>query len=44
MNAWACYLTDGTYAAWVDKGDGAAGFGLLSWNQFNADCFLTIID
>lgn len=43
-NSWACYFTDGKYDAWADKGDGAPGFGLLSWNQYNADCFLTIVD
>lgn len=44
MHAWACYFTDGEYKAWKNSGDGNVGFGLLSWNQFNADCWLTIID
>jgi hypothetical protein len=42
--SWACYLTDGTYSNWQNKGDGGEGFALLSWNQYNADCWLTIID
>lgn len=42
--SWACYFTDGKYDGWADKGDGSPGFGLLSWNQYNADCFLTLID
>jgi hypothetical protein len=42
-NSWACYLTDGEYANWNGT-DSAAGFGLLSWNQYNADCWLTLID
>lgn len=44
MNAWACYFTDGVYNNWRDLGDPNAGFGLLSWNQYNAECILTIID
>ena len=43
-NSWSCYMTDGTYRNWADAGDGQRGFALLSWNQYNADCFLTIID
>ncbi|WP_156938540.1 hypothetical protein [Mesorhizobium sp. LNHC252B00] len=42
--SWSCYFTDGKFEAWADKGDGDPGFGLLSWNQYNADCFLTLID
>ena len=44
MHAWACYFTDGVYNNWHNLGDGSAGFGLLSWNQYNAGCILTIID
>ena len=44
MQAWACYFTDGTYSNWVNYGDSAVGFGLLSWNEYNAECWLTIID
>lgn len=44
MNAWACYFTDGRYSNWTDRGDIGVDFGLLSWREFEADCFLTIID
>lgn len=44
MNAWSCYFTDGRYFNWSNLGDGSVGFGLLSWNQYNAECRLTIID
>jgi hypothetical protein len=44
MQSWACYFTDGAYRNWTNMGDGALGFGLLSWHQFNAECWLTIID
>ena len=44
MEMWACYLTDGFYYNWTDYGDGNIGFGLLSWNQYDAECWLTIID
>lgn len=43
-NSWSCYMTDGVYANWQDKSDTSEGFSLLSWNQYNADCWLTIID
>jgi hypothetical protein len=42
-NLWSCYFTDGTYDSWNDKGDSTTDFGLLSWNQYNADCFLTLV-
>lgn len=42
--SWSCYLTDGQYSNWADIGDSDSDFGLLSWNQYNADCYLTIID
>jgi hypothetical protein len=40
---WSCYFTDGEYS----NGNGSdlvAGFGLLSWTQYAADCWMTIID
>ncbi|MES5484632.1 hypothetical protein QMZ05_17900 [Bradyrhizobium sp. INPA03-11B] len=43
FQAWACYFTDGQYQNWQDKGDTTKDFGLLSWNQYNADCFLTLM-
>lgn len=43
-NSWACYLTDGRYENWQDKGDTDRSFGLLSWSQYNADCYLTFVD
>ena len=42
-NSWSCYFTDGQYSNWTDLGDTTLDFGLLSWNQYNADCFLTFI-
>lgn len=42
--AWSCYFTDGQYSAWVNQGDPNANFGLLSWDQYNADCRLSIFD
>ncbi|MBI3186285.1 MAG: hypothetical protein HYZ31_00285 [Gammaproteobacteria bacterium] len=44
MNAWACYFTDGWYINWANIGDINPSFALLSWNQYNATCKLTIID
>ncbi|WP_163835258.1 hypothetical protein [Spartinivicinus ruber] len=45
MQSWSCYFTDGSYDNWKNVGDSEPGFGLLSWNQFNAEeCRLTIID
>lgn len=46
FNHWACYLTDGKYNKWSYAGteDKQLEFGLLSWNQYNADCFLTFIN
>jgi hypothetical protein len=41
--AWSCYFTDGQFENWQDKGDTTKDFGLLSWNQYNADCFLTLM-
>ncbi len=41
---WSCYFTDGQYVNWSDQGDTDFNFGLLSWNQYNADCVITIID
>jgi hypothetical protein len=42
-NSWSCYFTDGQYDNWQDKGDTTKDFGLLSWNQYNADCFLSLM-
>ncbi len=44
MQAWACYFTDGEYISWYNRGDFDLDFGLLSWNQYNATCKMTIID
>lgn len=44
MNAWACYLTDGFYNNWTNHGDLAQGFSVLSWNQYVANCTVTLID
>ncbi len=44
MNAWSCYFTDGEYINWYNRGDYNVNFALLSWNQYNATCKLTIID
>lgn len=44
MQAWACYFTDGEYINWYNRGDYDLNFNLLSWNQYNATCKLTIID
>jgi hypothetical protein len=44
MQVGACYFTDGKYYQWKEKGDAAVDFGLLSWNEYMADCSLTIID
>ena len=42
-NFWSCYFTDGAFDNFTDKGDTSSDFGLLSWNQYNADCFLTFV-
>jgi hypothetical protein len=42
--AWSCYFTDGQYSGWSNQGDPNPDFGLLSWDQYNADCRLTILD
>ncbi|ACY15322.1 hypothetical protein [Haliangium ochraceum] len=44
MKEWSCYFTDGYYSNWTSYGDSGVGFGLMSWNQYNAECWLTIID
>jgi hypothetical protein len=47
MDAWGtCYLTDGTYDNYQDKGDQQTGLQLLVWNGNNnpaRTCELTII-
>jgi hypothetical protein len=42
-NSWSCYMTDSTYVN-RNHSDTTTGFGLLSWDQYNADCVLTVID
>ena len=42
-NSWSCYMTDSTYVNRAHS-DTTTGFGLLSWDQYNADCILTVID
>jgi hypothetical protein len=42
--AWACYFTDGSYNNWSNLGDPDSNFGLLSWDQNDAECSVTIID
>jgi hypothetical protein len=44
IHAWACYMTDGVYRDFTNQNDPAAGFALMSWREFNTDCWLTIID
>jgi hypothetical protein len=44
MNAWSCYFTDGYYSSWYNHGDINKDFGVLSWNQYNATCRVTLID
>jgi hypothetical protein len=39
---WACYFTDGRYANFASQGDGDADFGLMSWTEAVADCFLSL--
>jgi len=41
--AWSCYFTDGQFENWQNKGDTTKTFGLLSWNEYNADCYITFI-
>jgi hypothetical protein len=42
-NSWSCYFTDGLFENWVDKGDTTKQFGVLSWSQYNADCWVTLM-
>jgi hypothetical protein len=42
-NSWSCYFTDGLFANFVDQGDTDRRFGVLSWNNENADCWVTIM-
>ena len=44
MNAWSCYFTDGEYINWFNRGDFNLSFALVSWDQYNATCKLTIVD
>ena len=41
--AWGCYLTDAEYVDGAHT-DGVLGFGVLSWTNWNADCWITLID
>ncbi len=40
---WSCYFTDGAYENYQDKGDTSTEFGVMSWSDYNADCFLTLV-
>ncbi len=44
INAWSCYFTDGYYSQWYNHGDINADFAVLSWNQYDATCRVTLID
>lgn len=44
INAWACYFTDGYYTEFYNHGDINRNFAVLSWNQYNATCRVTLID
>lgn len=44
FQSFSCYFTDGEYSGFVDRGDTQRGFGLLSWNEFDAECLLTLVD
>jgi hypothetical protein len=44
MNAWSCYFTDGNYSQWYNHGDLDGNFAVLSWNQYNATCRVTLVD
>jgi len=44
INAWSCYFTDGNYSQWYNHGDINTNFAVLSWNQYNATCRVTLID
>ena len=44
IKAWSCYFTDGYYSQWYNHGDINKDFGVLSWNQYNATCKVTLID
>lgn len=43
-HSFACFMTDGVYRNFENANDTAAGFSLLSWREYNTDCWLTIID
>lgn len=43
QQAWACYFTDAEYAG-ANGTDLVQGFGLLVWTEYNADCWLTLIE
>jgi hypothetical protein len=41
--SWSCYFTDGLYSNFNNLGDTDRQFGVLSWNQYNADCWVTLM-
>jgi len=43
ITAYSCYFTDGQYKNRTGQ-DNTAGFELLSWTNYTAECWLTIID
>ncbi len=43
-SAWSCYFTDGNYSQWTNHNDSNTNFGVLSWDNYNADCRVTLID
>ena len=44
MRAFACIFTDGTLINWANVGDIYNRFSLVSWNEYVADCSITIIN
>lgn len=40
----SCHFTDGKFDNWADQSDIDLDFGLLSWNQYDAECRLFVID
>ncbi len=44
LQGWTCYFTDGAFLNWIDQGDKDLEFGLVSWSEYTADCYLTIVD
>jgi hypothetical protein len=44
MHAWSCRFSDGVYLEGTSDKDADYQFGLLPWNEYDADCVFTIID